>query len=458
MSLFKKLAFAALAVIAIACLIACFGVVFARANPSAALRGYFRAEGALFEHWPEKWGRASVEGFIVQTAVPAMRRFGILTPARIEVEPGVSFLLDPGDLIGVTILRAGEWQKEVWDSLLPNLSDGAVFLDVGAHIGYFSMKAAPRVGRTGRVLAFEPNPETLKLLRDNVAANHAANITVEPIACTDREQQLTLYASAGFNTGMSSLSRENADITYKEAPRAYSVRGRPIDDVVQDRKLTRVDAVKIDVEGAEVSVLRGAVETLKRFHPKLVVEIVPEQLAGFKTTPDDLIAIVRNAGYNHSRPLNAAGSDWEWTVRDPDRLTSTVRMSDASNSGQIVSGFYPVEQDSLAWTARKFVVALRTPPHASKDGAWLTLRLNVPEESVKKLGAIRLSATVNNMVLTPESFSTAGEHEYRREVPASALMTGTVDAIFSVDKILTRDQTDGRELGLKVRQIELESR
>lgn len=204
--------------------------------------------------------------------------------------------------MAVTISRAGEWQPEVWNSLLPNPSAGSVFLDVGAHIGYYSIKAAARVGKTGRVLAFEPNPETLRLLRDNVAANHAANILVEPIACTDRERQLTLYASAGFNTCMSSLSRENADITYKEAPRAYSVRGRAIDDVVSDRKLTRVDAVKIDVEGAEVSVLRGAVETLQRFHPKLVVEIVPEQLASFKTTPDDVIAIIRNGGYNHSRP------------------------------------------------------------------------------------------------------------------------------------------------------------
>ena len=454
MSRSGKLAFAAFLFIAIFAL----ELVFARINPSATVRGYFKAEQTLVEHWPEKWGRAGVEGFIVQTGVPAMRRYGILRPARIEVEPGVSFLLDPGDLIGVTILRAGEWQREVWDSLAPNLSEGGVFLDVGAHIGYFSMKAAPKVGKTGQVLAFEPNPETLRLLRDNVTANHAGNIIVEPIACTDRERQLTLYASAGFNTGMSSLSRENADITYKEAPRAYSVRGRPIDDVVRDRKLTRVDAVKIDVEGAEVAVLRGAVETLKRFHPKLVFEIVPEQLASFKTTPDDLIAIVRNAGYNHSRPLNPAASDWEWTVQAPDRIASTVRMADASNSGQIVSGFYPVEDNSLAWTSRKFVAALRAPPHASKNGAWLILKVNLPDESLTKLGPIKLSANVNEAVLAPETFSTAGEFEYRREVPASAFRTDIVDAVFSVDKFFAPGQANGRELGVKVRLIGLESR
>ena len=142
-----KLAFATFLFIAIFAL----ELVFARINPSATVRAYFKAEQTLVEHWPEKWGRAGVDGFIVQTGVPAMRRYGILRPARIEVEPGVSFLLDPGDLIGVTILRAGEWQREVWDSLAPNLSEGGVFLDVGAHIGYFSMKAAPKVGKTGQV-------------------------------------------------------------------------------------------------------------------------------------------------------------------------------------------------------------------------------------------------------------------------------------------------------------------
>lgn len=96
-------------------------------------------------------------------------------------------------LIAVTILRSAVWQPEVWDSLRPALSDGAVFLDVGAHIGYFSLKSAAVVGRNGRVVAFEPNPETLQALRANIAASHAANVIVEPIACTDQEQTLTLY-------------------------------------------------------------------------------------------------------------------------------------------------------------------------------------------------------------------------------------------------------------------------
>lgn len=275
-------------------------------NPSATARAYFGLEQAWVEHWPVERQKHDIESL-----APAMCRMGLLRPVRLQVEPGVSFQLDPRDLIGVSILRSGAWQPEIWDSIFPDLHEGAVFLDVGAHIGYFSMKAAVKVGKTGHVLAFEPNPETLKLLRDNVAANQARNVIVEPVACTDREQMLTLYAAARINTGASSLARQNANISTEEAPRSYVVRGRPIDNVVRELNLTRVDAMKIDVEGAEVSVLRGAAATLHRFHPKVVIEVVAQQLASFQTTPEELASVFREAGYHRSKPVGL--TDWEWT-------------------------------------------------------------------------------------------------------------------------------------------------
>jgi FkbM family methyltransferase len=288
-------------------------LVFAHTNRPATVRAYFWAEQNLIEHWPPRWGKSAVEQVATHKLVGSLCRIGILGPARIQVEPGMSFLLDPRDLIAVSILRGGEWQSEIWEAISPVLSEGAVFLDVGAHIGYFSMKASARVGKTGHIVAFEPNPETLKLLRENVTANKTGNVTVEPIACTDREQTLTLWTSASFNTGMSSLARENADISYEEPPRPYTVRGRPIDDVVRELNLTKVNAIKVDVEGAELEVLRGAMKTLKRFHPKLVVEVDSRQLANFKTTPEDLVSVITGAGYKHGRPLNSGGTDWEWT-------------------------------------------------------------------------------------------------------------------------------------------------
>src|SRR5882724_9206050 len=73
---------------------------------------------------------------------PKLSQWGIVRPVRMQVEQGVSLNLDPRDLVSVSILRTREWQPGVWTALNSRLKPGAVLLDVGAHIGYFSMKGA----------------------------------------------------------------------------------------------------------------------------------------------------------------------------------------------------------------------------------------------------------------------------------------------------------------------------
>lgn len=228
---------------------------------------------------------------------PLLKSIGLLRPVRIDVEPGVSLLLDPMDDIARTILisRTNAWEPEVWAALEGGLQEGAVFFDVGAHIGYDSLKAARRVGSNGLVVAFEPNPRTATLLRDNIAASALANVVVHEFACTDSETSLTFFDStAGGNSGSSSFSAGNAG----SAHQAFVVRGRPIDAVVAEMGLTRVDLLKADVEGAELMVLRGAQETLKRFRPKVVLEVVPRQLANLGTTVEEVEALLTSLGYD----------------------------------------------------------------------------------------------------------------------------------------------------------------
>jgi FkbM family methyltransferase len=245
---------------------------------------------------------------------PSFEKCGASRPVRVLVEPGVSLLLDPADLVARDILIRNVWQPEVWQSISDGLSTGGVFLDVGAHIGYDTLKASVRVGPSGKVISFEPNPNTLKELNANIAASHAANVTVEPIACTDKEQTLTLFDSTSEgNSGGSSLSLANADMEGKGTLPSYTVKGRPIDEVVRELGLTRLDVVKVDVEGAEYLVLRGARETLQRFHPKIVMEMIPSQLANMNTSVEELLALIKELGYGQGKQLE--DTDWEWTVR-----------------------------------------------------------------------------------------------------------------------------------------------
>ena len=276
----------------------------------AIARSYTQLADGWIEHWPLPRGKGAF-----RRAEPLLPAIGV-TPVRAEIEPGVSLLLNPVEFVERVILRDGQYEPETWQAISSSLADGAVFLDVGAHIGYFSLRSAARVGKNGLVVAFEPNPRTVKLLRDNVAASHAANVVIQPIACTDREQFVTIYEGPESNTGTASLSRENAAFFGaggSPAPVPQTVLGRPIDDVVRELGLKRVDVMKVDVEGAEYSVLRGSLETLRRFHPKLAVELIPRQLAGMRTKVADVVAVLREAGYRHSRPLNKYTC--EWTVQ-----------------------------------------------------------------------------------------------------------------------------------------------
>jgi FkbM family methyltransferase len=268
------------------------------------VRSYVRAERL----WSRDFPIVRAKGF-VRSFEPMLTRVGLLRPVRIEVEPHINLLLDPNDAIARTILvsRAGRWEPEVWRAISGGLSQGAVFFDVGAHIGYDTLKAAAAVGDTGRVVAFEPNPGTVAQLRSNVEASGARNIIVQAIACTDSDTTLTLFDSTpGGNSGATSLSRENAG----PVTRSYTVRGRPIDDVVRELRLERLDVLKADVEGAELIVLRGATETLKKFHPKLILEVVPRQLSNMGTSVDELEAFVKSLGYTTSKTVDYKNKEY----------------------------------------------------------------------------------------------------------------------------------------------------
>ena len=270
------------------------------------VRSFLRVE----EVWRRVVPLSSAKGLIAK-AEPFMVRTGFLRPVWLQVEPGVKMLLDPSEILSRTVLTSfrTRWDPAVWDAVSGELCDGCVMLDVGAHIGYFTLKASVRTGRGGRVVAFEPNPRTLEILRANVAASGAANVTIVPVACTDSETTLKFYdASAGGNSMVSSLSRSTAGLQAQE----FTVRGRPIDNVIRELGIERVDLVKVDVEGAELYVLRGARETLQRYHPKIVIEVIPDHLAGMHTTVDELFAFIKGMGYTRGRQFEETG--WEWTA------------------------------------------------------------------------------------------------------------------------------------------------
>ena len=126
----------------------------------------------------------------VLEGVGPVRRLGLWMLARRqpdEVElDGQVFRVDPRDF-GVTLElhSTGTYEPFTRGLCMDSLEPGMVFLDIGAHVGLYSLPAAGRVGETGRVIAFEPHPSNRGLLEENIDRNEVENVTVVPAAVSD---------------------------------------------------------------------------------------------------------------------------------------------------------------------------------------------------------------------------------------------------------------------------------
>ena len=217
--------------------------------------------------------------------LPSMPEAPLRLPAggpTLTIDVGVDF---------VDAMRAqGGWYERHLMRLLPKLlpPDG-VALDIGANAGAIALSMAHLVP-DGQVIAFEAAPPNADRLEANVARAGMGNIHVERVALYDRHGELAL-SYLDEHTGGASV----ADEIDAAAARIPAI---PLDDWVATHRLARVDLVKIDVEGSEVRVLRGARETLTRFRPTLIVECNPVTLSGRDpATTDDLLDMLDHLGY-----------------------------------------------------------------------------------------------------------------------------------------------------------------
>ena len=151
-----------------------------------------------------------------------------------------------------------------------NLKPGAVFLDIGAHHGVYSVVAAKKLGANGIVAAFEPSVREYRRLRMHLRLNRLGSVRAEPLAlgsaaCTQKFFQIT----NGDNTRGGFRPPASEDRVSE-----ISVETVRLDDYVSQFPLARVDFVKLDVEGGEREVLRGASSVLTKFRPILICEIL----------------------------------------------------------------------------------------------------------------------------------------------------------------------------------------
>ena len=158
-----------------------------------------------------------------------------------------------------------DWAEPELHYLKLFLSPGDTFIDCGANIGVYSLMAEMLVGEQGRVVAVEPGKDSVRRLRRNLALNHSS-IQVVNKALSEQEGVTRLYHS-GDGPAAFSLVETAGNGDYEE------VETTTLDAVVQQAGLSRVDCIKIDVEGYEPIVLGGGRNVLQHHHPHVIFEI-----------------------------------------------------------------------------------------------------------------------------------------------------------------------------------------
>jgi len=238
---------------------------------------------------------------------------------RVETAEGFALYVDPRDwAVGGPIARTGRYEDDVTAVLRSQLAPGATFVDVGANVGWFTMLAATIVGATGRVVAVEPNPANTALIERSVAEAGVTGVTIAAGAAFDSTGLATLHVDAS-NGCVLAL----ADVTTRAIECSYVVPVRRLDDILDDTGIERVDVMKVDVEGAELHVLRGAKATFERHRPVLVTEFFPEALRGAGgCEPADYLTALRDLGYD----LSIIGADSSVPVTDEAILAAVASV------------------------------------------------------------------------------------------------------------------------------------
>jgi FkbM family methyltransferase len=171
---------------------------------------------------------------------------------------------------GSNLLLDGFWEMWLTIFIARHVGAGMVAVDVGANYGYYTLILADLVGGDGHVYAVEPNPAAATALRRSIALNGAAGRTtvIEAAAGATDSRQLLLFAPHGEPKNATIIA--SPDQVSAASGTVYTVSEVAVDTIAA--KLGRIDFIKIDAEGAEESIIAGALKTLARDKPHLVLE------------------------------------------------------------------------------------------------------------------------------------------------------------------------------------------
>lgn len=183
--------------------------------------------------------------------------------------------------------------------LYEKVKPGFIVLDIGVNFGETLLNFAKLTGENGKVYGFEPMPAIYKKCLNNVSLNSFKNIALENFALSDTNEILVVNDPLNGNSGgtyVSKLSSDNAN--------QITINSVTLDAYVLQNGINHIDFIKIDVEGYETNVVKGAIETIKKFKPFIYVEVCDENLKRAGSSSMELITLLKNLNYTFKKSDN----------------------------------------------------------------------------------------------------------------------------------------------------------
>jgi len=287
---------------------------------------------------------ASSDRDLLKATVSAFSRTSHPTSIGVRLQPTdvrqislpeleAKLVLDRFDWWAGDAISAGDYEPHLAAFIRRVLKPGMVAIDVGANVGRHMLTMARLVGDQGHVYAFEPNSENCRALMLTIRENALSNVELIPVALSDRTGAVAFTQAIGGNGGFLYFIEDPV-----LHPNCSVVPTIPLDKLIDP---SRLDFIKVDVEGAEHLVISGALESIRKHRPVIVTEFSVDMLAGASgVSGQDYLRRYLEMGYR-ARTLGLSGPIEEitdpeaWLANWPDRF----RIDDIA--------FVPAEKSEL---------------------------------------------------------------------------------------------------------------
>lgn len=214
------------------------------------------------------------------------------TPKLFELDNEIRIFLDPDDYVQCMMFY-DLYSREILSVFRHFVKPGHTVIDVGAHIGYFSLHLGALVTNVGCVYSFEPDPRARDILTKSVHASGMEWVQVMAFALAAHNGSIDFYLAKGLGSSSAVRSVQQQDATVTVVPTAT------LDDLIKaGRVKNKVHMVKIDVEGFEVEAIRGMQRLLRTDRPILIVEVNQEMLEAQGESPSSLFELLKTLNYS----------------------------------------------------------------------------------------------------------------------------------------------------------------